>query len=615
MKYNYFLILLIFFQKIISQDPITDQALDEVVVSSEKINLPFSKKFRSIKIITNEEIINSPATNLSDLLQEISGIDIRRRGVGGVQGDLYVRGGGFDQTLVLIDGMKMDDIQTGHHTLNVILPLHLIERIEIIKGPAARIFGQNAFSGAINLVTKHFKSQNADIPKKKSVSINLSELVLGSFDQKTFSIGSKIVTKNIESLINFTSNRSDGYRYNTDLKKNSYFIKTSINSKNSPLNIITFFNQNKFGANGFYASPSARDQYEETQASLLGISKTFSSENLSITPKLYWRRGQDEYIYIRNNPSVYRNLHITNKFSGEITGSYFLESGVLGFGLDLSHADISSNNLGERKRTTLNLFTDYKFKLLNDKLVLSPGIAISYFSDMSFHSFPGLDIGLDLNTSLKLYSNIGKTYRIPTYTDLYYSDRTTIGNENLEPESAISTELGIKFNNMNWNLTAAVFQRNSKNLIDYVKENENDLWKANNIGELKTSGVEMDIRYNFETKWNSSNSNYINISYTRINDNNYVKNINFSRYSINSLKDQFISKLNINYLKNINHSITYKYGERSDKNNFSVLDSKIMYKKLFYLYVNNILDEVYSETNLVPMPGTNFLVGFTIGIN
>jgi iron complex outermembrane receptor protein len=168
---------------------------------------------------------------------------------------------------------------------------------------------------------------------------------------------------------------------------------------------------------------------------------------------------------------------------------------------------------------------------------------------------------------------------------------------------------------MNWNLTAAVFQRNSKNLIDYVKENENDLWKANNIGELKTSGAEIDIRYNLETKWNSSNSNYINISYTRINDNNYVKNVNFSRYSINSLKDQFISKLNINYLKNINHSITYKYGERSDKNKFSVLDSKIMYKKLFYLYVNNILDEVYSETNLVPMPGTNFLVGFTIGIN
>ena len=207
MKYTYFLIFLIFFQRIISQDPITDQVLDEVVVSSEKINLPFSKKFRTIKIITNEEIINSPATNLSDLLQEISGIDIRRRGVGGAQGDLYIRGGGFDQTLVLIDGMKMDDIQTGHHTLNMILPLHLIERIEIIKGPAARIFGQNAFSGAINLVTKHFKSQNADIPKKKSVSINLSELVLGSFDQKTFSIGSKIVTKKVESLINFTSNR------------------------------------------------------------------------------------------------------------------------------------------------------------------------------------------------------------------------------------------------------------------------------------------------------------------------------------------------------------------------------------------------------------------------
>ena len=600
---------------IISQNPVLDEVLDEVVVSSSKISLPFSKNFRTIKIIESKEIINSAATNLSDLLQQTTGIDIRRRGVGGVQGDLYIRGGGFDQTLILVDGMKMDDIQTGHHTLNVILPLHLIERIEIIKGPAARIFGQNAFNGAINIVTKDFNLNENDSPKQKKIDINLSELVFGSFDQKIFSVVSKIVTEKVESIINFSTNKSDGYRHNTDFKKNSYFIKTSINSNQSPINIITFFNENKFGANGFYASPSATEQYEETQASLLGISKTFNSDKLSITPKLYWRRGQDEYIYIRDNPSVYRNLHKTNKFSAEIGGSYFLESGVLGFGLDLSLVNISSNNLGDHKRTTLNLFTDYKFKLFNDKLVLSPGLAISYFSDMSFHSFPGIDIGFNINSNAKLYSNVGKTYRIPTYTDLYYSDRTTLGNESLDPESAISTEIGFKFNNSTWNFNAAIFQRNAKNLIDYVKANENDLWRATNIGELKTNGFEIDLKYNFKSKFSSLNSSFVNFSYTNINDSNYINDINFSRYSINSLKDHFISKLNINYLRNINHSIVFKYAKRSDNLNYSVLDSKIMYKKLFYFYVNNILDEVYSETNLVPMPGTNFLVGFTIGID
>jgi len=591
----------------VSQDLSTD--LDEVVVLSSKLDLPFSKNFRTVNIISSEDIKNSPVTNVSDLLQEITGIDVRRRGVGGVQGDLYIRGGGFDQTLLLVDGMKMDDAQTGHHTLNMILPLYLIERVEIIKGPAARIFGQNAFNGAINIVTKDFDGE------KGTIHMNLNELSYGSFEQKNISLSTKITAENIKSLISYSENRSDGYRHNTDFKRNNYFVKTSFNTNKSPVNIIASFNENKFGANGFYASPSATEQYEETQASLLGVTTTINSEKLSITPRLYWRRGQDEYIYIRDNPSVYRNLHKTNKVSAELSGSYFSKSGITGFGVDFSTVNISSNNLGEHKRTTVNLFTDHTFQLFDEKLFISPGIALSYFSDMSFHSFPGIDLGYNVSSDFKIYSNIGKTYRIPTYTDLYYSDRTTVGNENLNPESATSTELGLKYNSSNFKFSAALFNRNAKNIIDYVKSSEDDLWKAENIGSLTTKGYEFDISYSFKSSYDLSNINSISIGYTNIRDDNYVTDINFSKYSLNSLKHHLISKLNLKYIKNINHSIVYKYSERSDKSNYSVLDSKIMYKKGLYIYINNILDEIYSETNLVPMPGRSFLVGFNVGID
>ena len=601
MKKSLALLSLLFFNIIISQQDTTD--LKEVVVSTTKLEIPFSKNFRTVKIISSDYIKNSPASNVSDLLQEITGIDVRRRGVGGVQGDLYIRGGGFDQTLLLVDGMKMDDAQTGHHTLNMILPLYLIERIEVIKGPAARIFGQNAFNGAINIVTKEIKGE------KKQIDLSLKEISYGSFEQKNISAVTKIITNKAKSLISFSNNISDGYRHNTDYKRNNYFVKTSFNLKSSPIDVIASFTENKFGANGFYASPSATEQYEETQASLLGVSTTINSEKLSIKPRLYWRRGQDEYIYIRDNPSVYRNLHKTNKVSAELSGSYFSNSGVTGFGIDLSTVNISSNNLGEHDRTTVNLFVDHTFKLFDEKLVLSPGIAVSYFSDMSFHSFPGIDLGYNINSNFKLYSNIGKTFRIPTYTDFYYSDRTTIGNENLNPESATSTELGFKYNTSNFKISGAFFNRKAKNIIDYVKENENDLWNAVNIGSLKTTGFELDFRYNFQ------NQNYLNLGYTNIKDNNYVTNINFSKYSLNSLKHHFTSKLNLNYIRNINHSFVYKYAERSDKSSYNVLDSKIMYKKGLFIYVNNILDEVYSETNLVPMPGTSFLVGISVGID
>ena len=247
MKYKISIILFLITQMVFSQDPPLDQILDEVVVSSTKINLPFSKNFRTIKIISSKEIQSSYATNVSDLLQQVIGIDIRRRGAGGVQGDLYIRGGGFDQTLLLIDGMKMDDAQTGHHTLNMILPLYLIERIEIIKGPAARIFGQNAFSGAINIVTKEVEG------KTNEANINLQEVSLGSYKQKNFSLSSRVVTEKIRSLLSFSTNRSDGYRHNTDYINNNYFIKTSFKTKNSPIDLISSFSERRFGANGFYA--------------------------------------------------------------------------------------------------------------------------------------------------------------------------------------------------------------------------------------------------------------------------------------------------------------------------------------------------------------------------
>ena len=609
MKYKLTFLFFFFLIGLFSQDLNDDQLLDEVIISSSKINLPFSKNFRTIKIISSNEIQQIPANNVSDLLQQVTGIDVRRRGPGGIQGDLYIRGGGFDQTLLLVDGMKMDDVQTGHHTLNMILPLYLIERIEIIKGPAARIFGQNAFNGAINIVTKDFVAQRG------AVEMNLNELSYGSFEQKNISLSTKISGKNIKSLISYSGNRSDGYRHNTDFKKNNYFIKTSFNTNNKPVDVLVSFNENKFGANGFYASPSATEQYEETQASLFGISTTINSENLSITPKLYWRRGQDEYIYIRDNPSVYRNLHKTNKVSAELSGSYFSDLGVTGFGIDLSSVNISSNNLGEHKRTTVNLFADHTFKLMDNKLMVSPGIAFSYFSDLSFHSFPGLDLGYNLNSNFKLYSNIGKTYRIPTYTDLYYSDRTTIGNENLNPESAISTEFGVKYDTSNVKFTASFFNRNAKNIIDYAKENEEDLWKAVNIGSLNSNGYEFDFSYSFKSFNSLYSANSISIGYTKIKDNNYVTNINFSRYSLNSLKHHLASNLNLNYTKNINHTIVYKYAERSDKSNYRILDSKIMFKKSIFIYINNILKEQYSETNLVPMPGRNFLIGFSTGID
>ena len=568
-----------------------------------KIDIPFSKKYRSVEIIDSKSIIESGVNNVVDLLQQVSGIDIRRRGVPGTQADLYIRGGGFDQTLLLIDGMKMDDIQTGHHTLNLLLPIQLIERIEIIKGPASRIFGQNAFNGAINIVTK-------SLPKfdKKQFEILVSNPIFGSFKQFGFLINSRLsLIEKFNAQLTFSRSKSDGYRYNTDYTNDFFFFKSEIKTQKNPIIITSGFTEKKFGANGFYASPSATDQYEETQASFVGISTLLGSEKFLIRPKLYWRRGQDEYIYIRNNPSVYRNLHKTDKIYLDFSFSKLFDSSRLNFGIDLSNSSISSNNLGDHNRFTTSIYADYTFKTKDNKLSLSPGLSISNFSDMSTHFFPGIDVGFDVNEKINLYANYGKTYRIPTYTDLYYSDRNTIGNPDLNPEHAITNEFGVKYSSESIEMSSSFFSRKSSNIIDYVKQSEQDKWEATNIRNLDTNGFDLNFLYKI------SLYNSLRLGYTYLFDKSYVSEVNYSRYAINSLRHQLNTRLALKYSNKITHTIINRFGERSNKVSHIVYDSNLKYQisknSFFFINVNNIFDEEYYETNLVPMPGRNILIG------
>jgi iron complex outermembrane receptor protein len=580
-----------------AQEEVKKEELDSVIITSNRIHLPFKENSRTITVISSSEIMQSTATNVSELLQQVAGVDIRRRGVNGMQADLYIRGGSFDQTLLLIDGIKVEDAQTGHHTMNMALPIEIIKRIEIIKGPAARVFGQNAFTGAINIVTKN----NAD-------NVNVAGFQIGSFGQEHVSgtVGKDF--GNSSFIAHASVNTSDGYRHNTDFENQNYFLKTSFNKTNTPIDMIGYFTERKFGANGFYASPAAVNQYEETQSSLVGVSTHFKSKHFTISPRLYWKRNQDMYVFVRENPAIYRNLHQTNKIGAEFNASYTSKIGVTGFGVDIAKVYLSSNNLGKREREMVTLFLEHRFKFADDKLDVTPGIAVNYFSDFKFHAFPGIDLGYQLNDKVKLYGNAGYTYRIPTYTDLFYSDPTTLGNENLNPEEAITEEIGVKYFNQNFNASAAIFNRDSNNLIDYVKENESDKWKATNIQDLNSFGFEANTSYGFKSLGFNQN---LSISYTYLKEKLDGNSFKFSRYSINSLKHHFTSTFRSQFLKNISHSIVYKFAERTNGQSYNVVDVKVTLAiDVFELSIigNNIFNEAYSETNLVPMPKGNVLL-------
>jgi len=572
--------------------------LKEVQVTSNRISLPFSKTSRTIKLITKEDIINASATNVADLLQQVAGIDIRRRGIDGMQSDLYIRGGNFDQTLVLIDGVKMDDVQTGHHSMNAILPLEDIERVEIVKGPAARIYGQNAFTGAINIITKKVTKNKLDL-----------DLNYGSYQNKRgiASLGQHYKNGNMFASVGFQ--KSDGYRYNTDFENVNSFLKANLNK----YQLISSFTQRKFGANGFYASPAYTDQYEETQTSLVAISSKYTASSVTIKPRIYWRRNQDMYLFLRDNPSYYRNLHISNKLGAETNLVVNSSLGKTGIGLDVSRTFLMSNNLGNHNRTAITGFLEQRIEV-GDNLDITPGVAISYYSDFNTQAFPGVDVGYRISDAIKLYGNIGYTYRVPTFTDMFYVGPTTQGNPDLKPESALSEEIGFKFNPSNFNFTLALFNRNSDNLIDWTKENEADKWETRNFSKVITQGIETTASYSFKI---NAFDQLLKIGYNYINDD--IKNVNvpFTRYSLNSIKHQFNSSFQTKFFKNMLQNISYRYVERTDGTSYNVVDAKIsaaLSKIQISLIANNIFNADYTETNLVPMPKGNVMVGLKYSI-
>ncbi|MCL5127090.1 TonB-dependent siderophore receptor [Algibacter sp. L4_22] len=581
------------------------QDLDTIVISSTRISLPFKENSRTINIISSEAIKNSAANNIADLLQQVAGIDVRRRGTAGSQADLYIRGGSFDQTLLLIDGVKMNDVQTGHHTMNAALPIEVIERIEIIKGPAARVFGQNAFNGAINIVTK--KELNNTVSVKAET---------GSFGQLNGGVTIATDLENSSHIVHVDKMSSAGYRHNTDYDNSNYFIKSIFNKNKKAIEMVATFQERKFGANGFYARESATEQYEETQNSLIAFSTKFQTEKLTIKPRIYWKRNQDEYVYLRNDPTVYRNLHISNKIGAEVNGSYRSEVGVTGFGIDISEDFITSNNLGDRDRFMTTLFLEHKFKALDNKLDITPGVAVTYFSDFDFYSFPGLDVGYKISDALKAYGNIGYTYRIPTYTDLYYNDPSTTGNPDLEVEEAFSQEIGIKYFSPQFSGSVAVYNRDAKNLIDFVRLNTTETsYVATNITEVNTKGLEVDAAYNF--RLNTFNQT-LAVGYNFLEDDILNQNKELSRYSLNTLKHHFTTRLSTQLFKNVSQNIIYKHAQRTTGDSYNVWDASLVVnvKQLeFTITASNIFDADYIEAGFVPMPPSNLLFGMRYSLN
>ena len=578
-----------------------EKQIDEVLVQGKFFETPYQKVNENIVVIQHKEIEQSPAKSIDELLQQYTGVDIRKRGGNGVLSDISIRGGSYDQVLILVNGVRMNDSQTGHNSFNIPIDLSNVEQIEIVKGPAARRFGNNAYAGVINIITKSHK--------EKTVKITAEG---GDFEAYSLGANINLGGEKFSQSLQANTAYSTGYRYNTDYQIRNVFYQNQLDIKNGKVGIQAGFSEKKFGSNGFYGSSA--DQYEEIQASIVSMAYRQKLGNWGLNANAYWRRGQDMYLWKRQNPAAYRNMHIGNNVGGQLNASYDSKIGTTGLGVELRKEFLASNNLGHRNRFLTQVFFEHHFSFFSEKLQIVPGISWANYDKAGNFFYPGVDVGFNFNENNKIYANVAKVNRIPTFTELYYSNRENIGNADLKPESAISSEVGYRYQNPKITAKVSGFMRNSSDAIDWVRNTSAEKWAAKNVGDMNLKGVEVEFSHR-PVDWFSYSAGY-----TFIDNKRETEGYALSKYALENLKHQLVGKVEARFLKYFSNQLIYRYNQRLDFLSYHLLDYKISFKKNgldIYGLINNVTNTQYGEVALVPLPKRWFHVGisYTIKMN
>ena len=609
--------------------------INEVIVSSNRASS--KENITNVHTISLKEIENAPVQTIEDLLEYAINIDMRQRCGQGVQTDVSMRGGTFEQVLVMLNGVKLNDPQTGHHTMDLPVSLEQVERIEIMTGGASRIFGNYAYTGVINIITK----------KEGGKSINMS-IGENGYINTEFNYNLKI--KNTNHNISINNKVSDGFNLhdtipdslNMDYKINNFYYQAS--TANNGIN--TLFNvgytDKEFGAFSFYTDKYP-NQFEKTKTTFSSL-QIKTEGDISIENKLYWRKHNDEFILFRKNPEWYHNFHKTNVFGIDFNIIQKTKTGTNVIGMEIRTDNIISNRLGNdldspieidslnsytkgESRTTTNIFTEKNMIFSN--LSISTGIMMNIDSRYGNDFFPGIDLSYKITDGIKIFASNNKSIRTPNYTELYYTDPTNQGNEYLVAEHSTNKELGVNWNNKIHKTTLTFYNRKGKNMIDWVITEGDSIWRTANIKTLNVSGYEFSSKIDINKLLNTN----LPIS---------VIGINYSKNEIDANTENFQSKYTIDHLKRnfsltasqfigekfrINWRASYQERAGTYKNQFEeeftynpiwLVSSRASYQILrsntFYLEINNLLNTKYVDYGMVPQIGRWYRVGLKINL-
>jgi len=621
-----------------------EMLLEEVSVTGSRAPLTRSQAARMVTVLEQSDIQQAPVQSINDLLKYAVGVDVRQRGPIGAQTDISIRGGTSEQIILLLNGINICDPQTGHNAMDLPVDLSEIVRIEVLEGPAGRIYGTSSLVGAINIVTRPKSSTSGDIT-----------LEGGSFGYGKLSARANVRSGRWNNQWSGGYSRSDGYSraktgtLNTDFKGGRAFYQGQYEDEQLRLNWHLGIADKGWGSSTFYASPKwqADDQYEHTTKVYSALQIGSRRGRLRTSGSIYWNQNRDRYEGYRGQPEKMKYNYNRTDVYGISLNSYFdwqkTDNGIANrtaFGAELRNEDLVSGNLGEPlsqpqhiggtdrdytlglNRTNISAFLEHN--VLVDGVTVSAGLVAvkNTWSNMKMTVYPGVDVSYRPDNRWTLHASWNTSLRMPSFTEMYYKLQGYSADPHLKPEEMSALEIGATLRTKRWTASLTAWHHHGTNMIDWIMDTskgKDAVWESVNHTKVNSIGIEAGARLTMDNWYVGADYSYINQD--KQDDVNIV-----SQYALEYLRHKLVGKAGVMLTKKLNLGLVLRWqdrvgsytdfdGQAHKYRPYVLADARLTWQEAkwkAYVEGNNLTGTRYHDYGLVEQPGLWVVAGVNI---
>jgi outer membrane cobalamin receptor len=459
---------------LVLQDPAGQppRVVQTVIVSAATQPVPLDVLARSVTVISREEIRRLPSWSVADVLRLAGSLEVRSRGNFGVQTDIAVRGGGFGQAVVLVDGVRLNDSQSGHHNADIPVALDRIDRIEILRGTGSSLYGADAVVGAINIITR------------RESSAPMVSIGGGEHDLVRASASGALSHGQATTAIAAWGTRTSGFMFDREVATGGGSVTTTFGSRRR---VAVSHLRNAFGANGFYGASPSKEWTDQTLVSFSDAGPAHAPRRLSV--RAAYRTHGDHFLWDVNRPGFAENRHRTHAATGAAVFRFGSDRNWTSIGAEGGVDWIRSNNLGARDVARAGVFVEMQ-RAVGRRTTIYPAFRYDRYSAYGGASSPSLTAVIALSDSVRARASIGRAFRVPTFTERFYRDPAHQARAELEPERAWGVEGGLDWIRAGWTTSVTPFARRETDVIDWIRASVQEQWQTANIREVRTHGIE-----------------------------------------------------------------------------------------------------------------------------